>query len=199
MIFYALTFAEPPREVLKTWAWKARVLTPPEFPANVNVQENHVWSHYCMKTQCDARKLENFEETAPLLCFLWLNRHRKDTFTECILKTPLPVQRPKSSWRHVFTFATMHVTDADIAFCDGPGMLAVKTAKQVYNSMWITLLKYGFVPVKIWPCRNKYCYSYIFSGYMLYVPLPFLSVKCTGGVRRPHQENTQRLVSFLYS
>ena len=41
----------------------------------------------------------------------------------------------------VFSFATVHVTDADVTFCDSPGMLTVKAAKQVHNSTWITLLK----------------------------------------------------------
>ena len=56
--------------------------------------------------------------------------------------------------RHVdvmyFTFATVHATDADITFNDGPGMHTVKAAKQVYNSTWIALLKHGFVLVKTW-------------------------------------------------
>ena len=52
--------------------------------------------------------------------------------------------------RHVFTFATVHATDADVTFYDGPGMRTVKAAKQVYNSTWIALLKHGFVLVKTW-------------------------------------------------
>ena len=55
--------------------------------------------------------------------------------------------------RHVdvmFLFATVHATDADVTFYDGPGMHTVKAAKQVYNSTWIALLKHGFVLVKTW-------------------------------------------------
>ena len=44
----------------------------------------------------------------------------------------------------------MHVTDSDVTFCDGPGMLTVKAAKQVYNSTRIALLTHGFVLVKTW-------------------------------------------------
>ena len=33
-----------------------------------------------------------------------------------------------------FTFATVHATDVDDTFYDGPGMHTVKTPKQVYNS-----------------------------------------------------------------
>ena len=73
------------------------------------------------------------------------------TFTACVLKTPLPGQIPTLCWCHVqFTFATMHTTDADVTFYDGPGMHTVKAAKQVYSSMWIALLKHRFVLVKTW-------------------------------------------------
>ena len=30
--------------------------------------------------------------------------------------------------RHEITFVTVYATDADIRFCDGPGMLIAKTA-----------------------------------------------------------------------
>ena len=71
-------------------------------------------------------------------------------FTACVLKTPFPVRIPTSCWRHVFTFATVHATDADVTFYDGPGMHTIKATKQVYNSTWIALLKHGFVLVKTW-------------------------------------------------
>ena len=29
----------------------------------------------------------------------------------------------RHAWRHVFTFATVHITDADVTFWDSPGML----------------------------------------------------------------------------
>ena len=39
----------------------------PRAPADVNVQENHVWTLLLHKTQCDTKnKLENLEETAPV-------------------------------------------------------------------------------------------------------------------------------------
>ena len=38
------------------------------------------------------------------------------------------------SWRQEITFATVHVTDDDVSFCDGPGMLIYKIAKPCINS-----------------------------------------------------------------
>ena len=32
-------------------------------------------------------------------------------------------------------FTDMRVTDDDVSFCEGPGMLTFKTTKQVHNSM----------------------------------------------------------------
>ena len=46
--------------------------------------------------------------------------------------------------------STVHFTDDDVNFYDGPGMLIRKTAKSCINSTWITLLIHGFVPVKTW-------------------------------------------------
>ena len=107
--------------------------------------------HYCIKTQCYVQKPEIFEENElENLYFLWLKARENGTFAACVLKMPLPGQIPTSCWRHVFTFATMHVTDSDVTFCDGPGMVTIKAAKQVYNSTWIDLLKHGFVLVKTW-------------------------------------------------
>ena len=47
--------------------------------------------------------------------------------------------------------ATVHVTDDDVGFCDGPGMIILKIAKPCINSTWIALLIHGFVPIKTWP------------------------------------------------
>ena len=52
--------------------------------------------------------------------------------------------------RHVFTFAAVYATDAEVTFYVGPGMHTVKAAKQVYNSTWIALLKHGFMLVRTW-------------------------------------------------
>ena len=107
--------------------------------------------YYCIKTNCDTWKSENFEENEPVnLYFLRLKARGNGTFTVCVLKTPVPGQILTSCWRHVFTFAAVHATDADVTFYDGPGMHIVKAAKQVYNSTWIALLKHGFVLVKTW-------------------------------------------------
>ena len=100
--------------------------------------------YYCIKTNCDTWKFEIFEENEPVtLYFLRLKARVDGTFTECVLKMPLPGRIPTSCWRHVFTFAS-------VTFYDGPGMHTIKAAKQVYNSTWIALLKHGFVLVKTW-------------------------------------------------
>ena len=44
----------------------------------------------------------------------------------------------------------MHVSDDDISFCDGPGMLIRKTIQPCINGTRIALLIHGFVPVKTW-------------------------------------------------
>ena len=46
--------------------------------------------------------------------------------------------------------ATVHFTDDDVSFYDGPGMLIRKTVMPCINSSWIALLIHGFVPVKTW-------------------------------------------------
>ena len=80
------------------------------------------YHYYCTKTHCKARKLENVEEMASVnLCFCWLETRERSRFTAYILKVLLPGQR------HVFTFATLNVTDAD--FGVGPEILTVETSK----------------------------------------------------------------------
>ena len=104
--------------------------------------------YYCIKTNCNTWKFEIFEENEPVnLYFLRLKARGNDTFTAGVLKTPLPGWIPTSRF---FTFATVHISDADVTFYDGLEMHTVKAAKQVYNSMWIALLKHGFVLVKTW-------------------------------------------------
>ena len=46
--------------------------------------------------------------------------------------------------------ATVHFTDDDVSFYDGPGMLIRKTTKPCINSTWIALWIQGFVLVKTW-------------------------------------------------
>ena len=133
--------------------------------------------YYCTKTNCDTWKSETFEENEPVnLYFLRPKARRNGTFTACVLKTPLPGQIPTSCWHHVFMFATVHATDAEVTIHDGPGMHTVKAAKQVYNSTWIALLKHGSVLVKTWlliACGTGFyaiiCFSVLqFSGYIQY-------------------------------
>ena len=48
-------------------------------------------------------------------------------------------------------FPSVHDTDDDVSFCDGPGMLIHvirNTAKPYFNSTWIALLIHGYMPVK---------------------------------------------------
>ena len=97
--------------------------------------------YYCIKTNCDTRKFEIFEENEPVnLYFLRLKAARS-------LRMFWKPHFQGKYQRHVdvmyFTFATVHATDADVTFNDSPGMPTVKAAKQVYNSTWIALLKHG--------------------------------------------------------
>ena len=54
----------------------------------------------------------------------------------------------RKSYLIAITFATVHVTNVDDRFCDGPGLLICNTSKPCINSTWIALLIHGFVPVK---------------------------------------------------
>ena len=150
MISFALTFAEPRGRCWKPEPERRGFQLLPRDQQMLMYKTIMFDCYYWIKTQCDARKLENFEETALVkLRFPSLKCHGKDKFTACIFKMPLPGWRLMSSWHHSFTFATVHVTDADVTFVTALECL-VKTAKQVYNSMWIALLKHGFVLVKTW-------------------------------------------------
>ena len=100
-----------------------------------------VFDRYCCIKHFVTRKRwrKCFEKFSVFSCTYY-------TLPANVLKTPLPGQMMASIWRHEITFATAHVTDDDIRFCDGPGMLICKIA----NSTWIALLIHGFVPVKTW-------------------------------------------------
>ena len=45
-------------------------------------------------------------------------------------------------------FASVHVSDDDVRFGDGPGMLIRKTMQPCINGRRIALLIHGFVPIK---------------------------------------------------
>ena len=122
----------------------------PRDRANVNALENHVWSLLLHKNKLRYMKIRNLWRKWTRKSILSAAKSGNGTFTACVLKMSLPGQIPTSCWRHGFTFATVHATDADVTFYDGPGMHTVKAAKQVYNSSWIALLKHGFVLVKTW-------------------------------------------------
>ena len=59
-----------------------------------------------------------------------MNFRQKGTLTACVLITLLPghiyIQRYVG-----FRLTTVHVSDSDVRFCDGPGMGVKKTTKQV--------------------------------------------------------------------
>ena len=106
-------------------------------PADVNVSEKNVWS----LLQKNILLLKNFGNNASKSSFFPVPiMARKGTLPANVLKMPFPGQRITSPWRYKFTFANVHVTDDDISFCDGPGLLIRKTVKPCINSMWIALL-----------------------------------------------------------
>ena len=123
MIFYALTSAGP-----RGRCWN---------PSLKGFQRLPILSLENFGKKC----FEKFFFPEPIIAL-------KCTLPVKVLKTLLPGRRLTSSWRHGITFATMHITDDDVSFCDGPGMLIRKTVKPYINSTWFALLIHGFVPVK---------------------------------------------------
>ena len=95
--------------------------------------------YYCIKTLPG-----NMSQKLWRNCVFSVARNlRKGTFTTYILKMPLPWHILTSWWRCIFTFPTMHITGADIIFCDspvffcdGPGTLTFKS--QIYIQLYLT-------------------------------------------------------------
>ena len=130
------------------WALREVLKPEPRGPADVNVSEKHVWSLLLHK---NILSLENLGEIVSKSSFFRVPiMAQKSMLPANVLKMPLPGQRLMSSWRHKITFSTVCVTDDDVSFCDGLGMLICKTAKPYINSTKISLLIHGFVPVKTW-------------------------------------------------
>ena len=107
-------------------------------------------SYYCIKTvkhfvtwKFRRKCFEKFFFPLPIMA-------QKVMLPTNVLQMPLPGQMIASFWRYKSTFATVHVTDDDIKFCEGHGMIIRKTAKPCINSTWIALLIHGFVQVKTW-------------------------------------------------
>ena len=88
-----------------------------------------VGRYYCIKAFCH---LKTFEERLRKVLLFCSYNGAEDTLPGNFLKTPLPGQIITSIWRHEITFATVHITDDDVKFCDGPGIFIHKTAKAVY-------------------------------------------------------------------
>ena len=109
----------------------------------------HIWSLLLHENTGRCTKTRHLWKkwTVNLYC-LWLKTRGNGTFTVCVFWKR---HFQGKYQRHVFTFATLHASDADVTY-DGPGMhtITCKAAKQVYNSTWIALLKHGFVLVKTW-------------------------------------------------
>ena len=146
MIFYALTFAGPWERCWKSEPERRGLHHLLRAPFDVNASENIGWFLLLHKNILKCRKtLEKLFRKI----FLPLTVMPPNVLVMLfvyVLKTPLPGQMITSFWNHQITFVIMHTTDADIRFCDGPGMLV--SAWQVYNSTWIALLKHGLWPVK---------------------------------------------------
>ena len=101
--------------------------------------------YYCIKTNCDTRKFGIFEENEPVnLYFLRLKARGNDTFTACVLKTPLPGQIPTSCWRRFYVCYRARYWRQFF-------MTALECIQLKQQSRWIALLKHGFVLVKTWP------------------------------------------------
>ena len=75
--------------------------------------------YYCIKTQCDAQNLEIWEENATMSLLSVANNPWKWHVDCMCFETPLPGHIPTSCWLHIFTFATVPISDADITFCEG--------------------------------------------------------------------------------
>ena len=132
---------------------KARVSTPPEGgPPDVTVSEKHVWSLLFSRS----KTLEKLLQKVIFSCtYNGAEKHVTcERFENAAFRTKTNV------------ITTVHVTDDDVSFCDGPGMLIGKTAKLCINRMWIALLIHGFVPVKTWlliACNTEFYIIILFK------------------------------------
>ena len=123
--FLSINICWAPWEVLKPEPERRGFQHLPRGPADVNVSEKHVWSLLLHK---NILSLENLGEVASRSSFFPVRiMVRKSTLPANVLEMMLPGQRLTSSWRHEITFAIMHITDDDVSFCDGPGILIHKT------------------------------------------------------------------------
>ena len=108
--------------------------------ADVNASENHVWSLLLHKNIL-SKMLENASKSA---VFSSPFCHRLSCYLCTFQKHCFQGKR----YRYFdetknFTFASVHVFNADVRFCDDRGMLISKTTWQFYNSIWISLLRHG--------------------------------------------------------
>ena len=140
--FLCINICLAPREALKPEPERRGFQHLPRGPADVlNVSEKPVWS---LLLHTAFFSLENFGEIASKSSsYLWRGTLKHVT-CERFQKS---ASRAKTN-----IIATMHFTDDDVCFYDGPGMLIHKTAKPCMNSTWIAfkLLIHEFVPVKTW-------------------------------------------------
>ena len=120
-------------------------------PVNVNALDNHVWSLLLHKNKLRYMKIRNLWRKWTRKSILSAAKSLQKWHVHCVcFENATSRANTNVMLTSCFTFATMHATDADVTFYDGPGMHTVKATKQVYNSTWIALLKHGFVLVKTW-------------------------------------------------
>ena len=122
----------PPREVLKPEPERRGFQHLPTCPADVNVSENHVWSLLLHKM------LQN------VLFSCTYNGAERHVTCNCF-ENAASRQMITSFWSHKITFATVHITDDDVRFCDGPRILIHKVAKPCNNSTWIVVNTWIYV------------------------------------------------------
>ena len=107
-------------------------------------------SYYCIKMFCRLKTLEKMLRKVLFSCTC-NGAERHVTCKHFKNATSRANDNFISFWHHEVRFATVHVTDDDVKFCEGLWNAYIrKTAKPCINSMRTALLIHGFVPVKTW-------------------------------------------------
>ena len=136
--------------MLKTRAWKARVSVS-EGTSKCKCIESYAWSLLLHKNILSCKNIRKCWRK----CFeknLSSSRHYATKCQVICVYFENAVSRTNdniilTSWNYVCYHARYWYC---IRFCDRLGMLISKTAWQIYNSMWIALLKQGFLPFNSW-------------------------------------------------
>ena len=126
--FLCINICWAPRQLLKPKPeWFQHL---PIGPSRCKCIRKSYWSLLLDNSKTLEKRLRNILSYVPTMAW-------KGTVPGYNLKTPLPGQMITPVWRHKITFATVHVTDEGVRFCDGPVMLVCKTTKPCVNSTWI--------------------------------------------------------------